>query len=142
MWPMRHAMSSVIAAALLLLTACAAAPTKKAATVQCNDAPQWTMKAADGRALGIFVCFSDDNHLLYTTRALPVPPAPEAGAKPGRWDRPECQYFRPEAQERFCRWLEDGHVDSPAVVTTSSVPAHGAPPAPPAKKRKRHAGAK
>lgn len=111
---MKQAMSYVIVAAIALLAACAGAPAKKPdATAKCNDTPQWVTKDAAGNAVGIYICFGDDNRLLYSARFLPTPPPPapadepEAGSVPGRWDRPECERYKPEAQKAFCKWIPE-----------------------------------
>jgi hypothetical protein len=76
---MKYAMSYIIVVAIALLAACAGAPKKADTTARCNEAPQWITKDAAGNAVGIFVCFGEENRLLYTARVLqPTPPAPAA----------------------------------------------------------------
>lgn len=64
----------VIAAAVL--AACADAQPKKTAaapalTARCNIDPQWRTEDDHGQKLGIYVCFGDENRLLYEVRVLP-----------------------------------------------------------------------
>ena len=52
-------------------TGCAGArPQTKA---RCNQAPQWTTVSAEGQHIGVFVCFGEENHLLYVARQIPAP---------------------------------------------------------------------
>lgn len=66
------------------LAGCAGAPAKKPSPLKarCNEDPQWVTQTEVGERLGIFICFGEENRLLYTTKVL-APLAPvKALAKP------------------------------------------------------------
>lgn len=61
------------------LAACASARAKKPASLlaRCNEEPQWITQNVEGQRVGIFICFGEENKLLYTTQVLPpLPPEP------------------------------------------------------------------
>lgn len=74
---------ALLAAAVALTAGCAHAPAApKPLTARCNDTPQWATKDDAGRDVGIFVCFGEENRLLYVARLLPpAPPVPAAAPK-------------------------------------------------------------
>ncbi|MDD5301528.1 MAG: hypothetical protein PHS14_00350 [Elusimicrobia bacterium] len=74
---------------LVLTTACATTQPQPAARAQCNAVPQWTTQDAQGRPVGIYVCFGPEQRLLYTVRLLP--PAPATPTPPAL--TPEEQHF-------------------------------------------------
>lgn len=54
-----------------VLAACAGAPRKTArSTEHCTQAPQWTTARADGKVIGIFICFQSDGSLTYDGRDI------------------------------------------------------------------------
>lgn len=71
------------------LSACAHAPAQPAPAskvAMCNESPAWiTTDPKNGHRVGIFICFGEDNHLLYATRELPNPaPAPASASVTGK----------------------------------------------------------
>lgn len=63
-----NAIAAVVAAALF--TACAHAPAGKQSAA-CQSVPQWITTDANGQPVeAVFVCFSDDHRLLWSSRAL------------------------------------------------------------------------
>ena len=108
---MYHKFRLVAFVAIAALAACASLkptpPPPPPAQVRCNETPQWTSKDAAGHDVGIFICFGEKSQLLYSVHVLPpapvAAPAPTPAAADGlQWDRPECDYYRPEAQKLFC----------------------------------------
>jgi hypothetical protein len=124
---MKHAMSYVIVAAITLLAACAGAPKKADATARCNEAPQWVTKDAAGNSIGIFVCFGEENRLLYTARVLPPPP-PAPAASPLTDDE---KHFLEVGKAEVARLkaITDNGIKS--AKKPASTPAPAAPPATP-----------
>jgi hypothetical protein len=76
------AMKGAALALLMTLTGCAGlGAKKKPVAARCNEQPQWTTTDERGYPIGIYVCFGEENQLLYAIRVLP-PPAPAAAPAP------------------------------------------------------------
>ena len=73
--------SVLVLAVAGLLTACASyqkKPRNPLAGAECTSVPQWHTTNVNGKAVGIYVCFSgQDNHLLYKPLVLPDQPQPQ-----------------------------------------------------------------
>lgn len=121
---------ALLAAAVSLLTACAGAHPKPEATARCNEAPQWVTKDAAGNAIGIFVCFGEENRLLYTARVLPPPPPAPA---PASALSPEDQKFLElgKAQVARMKVLADKGIKTAKKATPAATPAPAPAPAAP-----------
>ena len=83
---MRHKTFAYLKAAVLFVAvaftaACAGAPVKPV-TARCNEQPQWLTKDPQGHDVGIYVCFGEENRLLYSARVLPPPPPPAPASAP------------------------------------------------------------
>jgi len=79
---------AAVLAVAVSLTGCAGlGAKKKPVAARCNEQPQWTTTDERGYPIGIYVCFGEENQLLYAIRILPPPaapapkPAPKASVK-------------------------------------------------------------
>lgn len=86
----------------------AAAPAPK--VIACAPTPTMLVDDDEGRYVAaIFLCFRDDSVVTYVSHPLTpeqiakLTPAPAAKPEGLSWDRPECEYYRPEAQDKFCK---------------------------------------
>lgn len=73
-----------IALLTLALGACVGAPRRaetpkqETTAARCQENPTWLLKDEQGRDLAVYICFGDQNRLLYTVRIVP----PAAATKP------------------------------------------------------------
>lgn len=65
--------SLIVLAAVCAFSGCKSAPLK----ARCNEQPQWFTADQQGRKVGIYVCFGEENQMLYSMRLMPpAPPIP------------------------------------------------------------------
>lgn len=111
----RIAVIATLVAMFLAPSFASAWGTKAAApkVLACDPQPHTVVSDKSGRpASAIFLCFRDDGVVTYASRALtaeeaarlaPAAPASAPKADGLVWDRPECAYYRPDAQATFCK---------------------------------------